>query len=125
MEEVHGEAALEQLEQVGSALKEAGINMKALSNAIKLSYDIQKLCRRKVSIAIDDDCKTRGEQNRKDTKRFMDKFVPLWETDVLRKARAVLCDRKLGVTPKMPDPKDILTLSNYLIKARCPTLQSN
>ena len=45
------------------------------SNAIKLSYDIQKLCRIKVMKSIDDGNRVRGEENRKLTKRFMDKYA--------------------------------------------------
>ena len=59
---------------------------------------------------------SRKFKNSKETKRFMDKFVANWENDVMRKARAVLRDRKLGASPKMPDPKDILALSNFLIE---------
>ena len=105
---------LERCERVGAV--EASINMKAPSNAIKLSYDIQKLCCMKVALAIDDSIKQRGENDRKTTKRFMDKYAAKWEIDVKRKARAVLRDRKLGASPKMPDPQDIVVFSTFLVE---------
>ena len=108
------EEELERLEKVGAAA--ACLNLKAPSNAIKLSYDLQKMCRMKVSIAIDDEIKERGEAQRKCTKRFMDKYAANWEVDVKRRARAVLKDRKLGATPKMADPQDIVVFSTFLVE---------
>ena len=105
---------LERFERVGAV--EASINMKAPSNAIKLSYDIQKLCCMKVALAIDDSIKQRGEDDRKTTKGFMDKYAAKWEIDVKRKARAVLRDRKLGASPKMPNPQDIVVFSTFLVE---------
>ncbi len=71
--------------------------LRAPSNALKLSYHIQKLCLLKTMVALDDANKERGEENRKATKRFREKFMATWETDVKKqnlgnKRSSDICD---------------------------------
>ena len=108
------ELQLKRLEEAGATA--ACLNMKAPSNAIKLSYDIKKMCCIKISIAIDDKIKERGEEHRKCTKRFMDKYAAKWAVDVKRRAKAILLERRLGATPKMPNPQDIVVFSSFLVE---------
>ena len=89
-------------------------DLEAPSNAIKLTYDIARLCSSKSTKAIDN--KVAGETDRKLTKRFMEKFQYNWSTDVKKRARHVLRERKLNETIQLPDPKDIATLAQFMQK---------
>ena len=87
-----------------------------MDNAIKLSYDIARMCSIKVTMAIDLKDQTQGEKERKNVKRFMEKFQYNWSTDVKRRARHVLRERKLNTTVELPDPKDIAILARFMQK---------
>ena len=96
----------EQIEEAAAPVSDADL-LKAPSNAIKLSYDITKLCNMKMALSIHDEDRVAGEKNRKDSKRFMDLYRSQWEVDVKKKARHVLRERKLNMTVHLPDPADI------------------
>ena len=98
----------------GLALGDEEESLEAPSNAIKLSYDIQKLCYIKQTKAIDFPDKVKGEQDRKQVKRFLEKFTIHWGNDVKKRARHVLRDRKLNATVQLPDPEDIAKLADYM-----------
>ena len=87
-----------------------------MDNAIKLSYDIARMCSIKVTMAIDLKDQKQGEIERKNVKRFMEKFKYNWGTDVKRRARHVLRERKLNSTVELPDPKDIAILAQFMQK---------
>ena len=89
-------------------------SLAAPSNAIKLSYDISRLCRAKIAKSIDDPNIERGEENRKCTKRFMDKFKSSWCTDVKKRARHILCKKNLNCSVELPDPEDIAAFAEFL-----------
>ena len=93
-------------------------DLEAPSNAIKLSYDIARLCNVKITqaIQISQQDKERGEKLRKETKRFMEVFKYNWATDVKKRARHVLRERKLNVVVELPDPQDIATLAQFMQK---------
>lgn len=91
-------------------------DLEAPSNAIKLSYDIARMCSIKVTMAIDLKDRKEGEKERKNVKRFMEKFQFNWSTDVKRRARHVLRERKLNNTVELPDPKDIAILARFMQK---------
>jgi hypothetical protein len=55
-----------------------------------------------------------GEKTRKDTKRFMEMFKYNWSTDVKKRARHVLKERKLNTVVELPDPKDIALLAQHM-----------
>ena len=98
----------------GLAVGDEEESLEAPSNAIKLSYDIQKLCYIKQTKAIDFPDKVKGEQDRKLVKRFLEKFTIHWGNDVKKRARHVLRDRKLNTTVQLPDPEDIAKLADYM-----------
>jgi hypothetical protein len=89
-------------------------DLQAPSNAIKLSYDILRLCHAKVYQAMDDPNKERGEAERKKTKRFVERFSQHWYTDVKKKARHVLRQRRINKRQELPVPQDIVKLANQL-----------
>ena len=89
-------------------------DLHAPSNAVKLSYDITRLCYAKISQAIDHPDKERGEEDRKNTKRFLDKFSKNWGTDVKKKAKHVLRQRRMNVLPELPVAQDIVRLAEHL-----------
>ena len=79
-----------------------------------VSYDIQKLCGIKIQLSIDSENRVLGEENRKATKRFMDKYKASWEVDVKKRARHVLRERKLNAMTELPDPADIAKLAQHM-----------
>ncbi len=79
-----------------------------------VSYDIQKLCGIKIQLSIDSENRVVGEENRKATKRFMDKYKASWEVDVKKRARHVLRERKLNAMTELPDPADIAKLAQHM-----------
>ena len=89
-------------------------DLEAPSNAIKLSYDIARLSSLKITKAINLEDKKLGEKTRKETNRFIEKFNYNWSTDVKKRARHVLRERKLNATVELPDPKDIARLATYM-----------
>ncbi len=89
-------------------------DLQAPSNAIKLSYDILRLCHAKVYQAMDDPDKERGEAERKKTKRFVERFRQHWCTDVKKKARHVMRQRRMNKRQELPVPQDIVKLANQL-----------
>ena len=91
-------------------------DLEAPSNAIKLSYDIGRLCSIKCSMAIDLKDHVQGEKERKNVKRFIDKFRFNWSTDVKKRARHVLRERKLNTTVELPDPNDIAIFAEFMQK---------
>ena len=50
-------------------------DLEALSNALKLTYDIARMCSIKVTMAIDLKNQKQGTIERKNVKRFMEKFL--------------------------------------------------
>ena len=106
------ESFIEGLEELDEDVDED--DLEAPSNAIKLSYDIGRLCSIKCTMAIDLKDHVLGEKERKNVKRFMDKFKYNWSTDVKRRARHVLRERKLNHTVELPDPKDIATYAKFM-----------
>ncbi len=96
------EESVEEAEQ-DEQIETEPAKLQAPSNAIKLSYYIQKLCRMKVQLSIDSENRVLGEENRKATKRFMDKYKASWEVDVKKRARHVLRERKLNAMTELPD----------------------
>ena len=66
------------------------------------------------AIQISHQDKQLGEKLRKETKRFMEIFKYNWATDVKKRARHVLRERKLNVVVELPDPKDIATLAEFM-----------
>ena len=103
----------EQIEEAAAPVSDCDL-LKAPSNALKLSYDITKLCNMKMALAIHDEDRVAGEKDRKDSKRFMDLYRSQWEVDVKKKARHVLRERKLNMTVHLPDPADIAKLASHL-----------
>ena len=91
-------------------------NLEAPSNAIKLSYDIARLCSVKATRCIVETDNVLAEKTRKETKRFMEIFKYNWSTDVKRRARHVLKERKLNQKVELPDPNDIATLADHMKK---------
>ena len=89
-------------------------DLEAPSNAIKLSYDIARLSSLKITKAINLEDKKLGEKTRKETNRFIEKFNYNWSTDVKKRARHVLRERKLNATVELPDPKDIARFATYM-----------
>ena len=89
-------------------------DLEAPSNAIKLSYDIARLCNVKVTRCIVEGDNVLAEKTRKETKRFMEMFKYNWSTDVKKRARHVLRERKLNQKVELPDPIDIATLANHM-----------
>ena len=85
------------------------------SDAIKLSYEIARLCSLKITASIAETDRL-GENIRKETKRFMEMFKYNWSTDVKRRARHVLKERKLNQKVELPDPNDIATLADHMKK---------
>ena len=68
----------------------------------------------KITKAINLDDAKLSEKTRKETKRFIEKFKYNWSTDVKKRARHVLRERKLNATVELPDPKDIARLATYM-----------
>ena len=93
-----------------------GDDLEAPSNAIKLSYDIARLVSVKVTSCIVEGNKALAEKTRKETKRFMEMFKYNWSTDVKKRARHVLRERKLNQKVELPDPNDIAKLANHMQK---------
>jgi transcription elongation factor Elf1 len=89
-------------------------DLQAPSNAIKLSYDIGRLCHAKIYQAMDDPDRERGEAHRKDTKRFHERFAQNWFVDVKKKARHVLKQRKMNKKLELPVAQDIVKLATHL-----------
>ena len=73
------------------------------SDAIKLSYEIARLCSLKITASIAETDRL-GENIRKETKRFMEIFNYNWSTDLKNRARHVLRERNLNHTVELPDP---------------------
>jgi len=96
------EESVEEAEQ-DEQIETEPAKLQAPSNAIKLSYYIQKLCRMKIQLSIVSENRVVGEENRKATKRFMDKYKASWEVDVKKRARHVLRERKLNAMTELPD----------------------
>ena len=88
----------------------------APSNALKLTYDIARMCSIKVTMAIDLKNQNQGTIDRKNVKRFMEKFKFNWSTDVKKRARHVLRERKLNTTVELPDPNDIAIFAQFMQK---------
>ena len=91
-------------------------DLEAPSNAIKLSYFIARLCSVKLTRCIQEGDKLLSEKTRKETKRFMEMFKYNWSTDVKRRARHVLRERKLNQKVELPDPNDIAILADHMKK---------
>ena len=68
----------------------------------------------KITKAINLDDAKLSEKTRKETKRFIEKFKYNWSTDVKKRARHVLRERKLNATVELPDPKDIARFATYM-----------
>ena len=81
-------------------------DLEAPSNAIKLSYDIGRLCAAKTTkaIAMTQKNNPAGEIDSKNPKRLMN-----WQVDVLKRARHCLRERKL---PNIV-PLNILRFNGY------------
>jgi len=79
-----------------------------------VSYDIQKLCGIKIQLSIDSENRVVGEENRKVTKSFMDKYKASWEVDVKKRACHLLRERKLNAMTELPDPADIAKLAQRM-----------
>ena len=92
--------------------------LEAPSNAIKLSYDLGRLCAAKTTkaIAMTQDKNPAGEKDRKDAKRLMQLYKLNWQVDVLKRARHCLRERKLNVTIELPDPKDIAIFAKFMLQ---------
>ena len=82
-----------------------GDDLEAPSNAIKLSYDIARLVSVKVTSCIVEGNKALAEKTRKETKRFMEMFKYNWSTDVKKRARHVLRERKLNQKVELPESR--------------------
>ena len=91
-------------------------DLEAPSNALKLTYDIARMCSIKVTMAIDLKNQNQGTIDRKNVKRFMEKFKFNWSTDVKKRARHVLRERKLNTTVELPDPNDIAIFAQFMQK---------
>ena len=91
-------------------------DLEAPSNAIKLSYNIARLCNVKITSCIVRDNIVLAEKTRKETKRFMEMFKYNWSTDVKKRARHVLRERKLNQKVELPDPNDIAILADHMKK---------
>ena len=72
--------------------------LQAPSNAIKLSYDIGRLCSAKTTKAITISQKNnrQGEIDRVNAKRLMQLYKLNWQVDVLKRARHCLRENVLG-----------------------------
>ena len=90
----------------------------APSNAIKLSYDIGRLCAAKTTkaIAISQKNNPQGEIDRVNAKRLMQLYKLNWQVDVLKRARHCLREKKLNVSIELPDPKDIAKFAAFMLK---------
>ena len=74
------------------------------------------MCSIKATMAIDLKDQKQGEKERKNVKRFMEKFKFNWSTDVKKRARHVLRERKLNTTVELPDPNDIAIFAQFMQK---------
>ena len=70
----------------------------------------------KISRCIAEGDNVLSEKTRKETKRFMEMFKYNWSTDVKRRARHVLRERKLNQRVELPDPNDIAILADHMKK---------
>jgi len=58
--------------------------------------------------------KNEVKRTEKNTKRFLDKFSKNWGTDVKKKAKHVLRQRRMNVLPELPVAQDIVRLAEHL-----------
>ena len=74
------------------------------SNAIKLSYDLQRLAEFKMQNAMELKDEVDSEKYRKEAKYFLKRLSLSWGVDVKKQARHVLSIRQMNTVTELPEP---------------------
>ncbi|XP_038063286.1 uncharacterized protein LOC119733978 [Patiria miniata] len=101
-------AALATAFQDGDDLNE----LDAPSNAIKIGYDLKRMCNLKMGIAI----RARNAGTREECRDFMDLMQSEWSTRVTKLARVRLAERQYNLKQQLPKPDDLVQMNNFLTK---------